>query len=295
MALFDRYLIVDWSAANTPKRGKDSIWMALCEGVGVAWVRNISTRHEAMALVGAMIEQTRELKQRLFIGFDFAFGWPRGAAAFLPQRDEQKSWQRVWQTMAQQLVDGGDNANNSYDVAAALNRDVFTPCNDGPFWGHPHQHVGRYSGLAMKKSKQAFEHVHEYRHVEKVARGAKSIWQLAYNGTVGRQSMLGMAHLQKLRSTHDVAVWPFETVFDQQLDRPVIVAEIYPSMFATKAADGEIKDETQVRVTAEHFAALDRSDAFRPLLARPEIMDDATALEVIEQEGWIVGAGHRHD
>ena len=28
MPLFDQYMIIDWSAANSPKRGKDSIWIA---------------------------------------------------------------------------------------------------------------------------------------------------------------------------------------------------------------------------------------------------------------------------
>ena len=34
MPLFDRYAIVDWSAANTPTTGKDSIWIALAEREG---------------------------------------------------------------------------------------------------------------------------------------------------------------------------------------------------------------------------------------------------------------------
>lgn len=266
--------------------------MALHRAGQLDWVRNIPTRHEAMALVRAVIEQAASLKQRLFIGFDFAFGWPRGTALRLPAHGGQPAWRKLWQYLAAGLVDGTDNQNNSYGFAAHLNREVFGDCAAGPFWGHPHQHAGRYAGLIMTKSRQAFEHVPEFRHVEAVARGAKSIWQLAYNGAVGRQSLLGIAHLQRLRADHDVAVWPFETDFAVQLDKPVIIAEIYPSMFATKAAGGEIKDETQVRVTAEHFAALDRQGAFQPLLARPSMMDDATATDVVQQEGWIVGAGH---
>ena len=29
MALFDAYIVVDWSAASRPRHGKDSIWWAL--------------------------------------------------------------------------------------------------------------------------------------------------------------------------------------------------------------------------------------------------------------------------
>lgn len=291
MALFDRYLIVDWSAANSPKRGKDSIWIALQTATKLDWVRNMATRHEAMALVSAVIAQAASLKQRLFIGFDFAFGWPRSSALRLPARANQPAWQNLWHHLAAGLVDATDNQNNSYEFAAHLNRDVFGDCDAGPFWGHPHQHKNRYPGLSMTKSRQAFEQVPELRHVEAVVRGAKSIWQLAYNGTVGRQSLLGIAHVQRLRANHDVAIWPFETDFATTLDKPVVVAEIYPSMFATTAAVGEIKDQTQVRVTAERFAVLDRQNAFQPLLARPDAMDDAMAADIVQEEGWIVGAG----
>lgn len=291
MALFDRYLIVDWSAANAPKLGKDSIWMALCTGTHLHWVRNVPTRHQAMAIVTDVIAAALAVKQRLFIGLDFAFGWPRGAASRLPVQQGCKPWQQVWHYLAARLVDGADNKSNSYEIAAALNREQFADCGDGPFWGHPHQHRGRYPGLSMTKHKAAFEGLPEYRHVESVARGTKSVWQLAYNGAVGRQSLLGIAHLQKLKAAHSVAVWPFDTNFALALDAPIVVAEIYPSMFANVAADGEIKDETQVRVTAQHFAALDHDNAFLPLLARPINLDDATAQAVLEQEGWIVGAG----
>ena len=54
MALFDSYVMVDWSAESRPKRGKDSIWLAHLRRVGGAWApaapkaigaRLISPRH----------------------------------------------------------------------------------------------------------------------------------------------------------------------------------------------------------------------------------------------------------
>jgi precorrin-8X/cobalt-precorrin-8 methylmutase len=75
MPLFDRYIAVDWSAANTPRKGKDSIWIADSEAESV----NPSTRHEAMAILTDRLI-ARPAGQRVMLGFDFVFGYPEGAA-----------------------------------------------------------------------------------------------------------------------------------------------------------------------------------------------------------------------
>ena len=45
--LFDAYVMVDWSAAGKPARGKDSIWICYGRRAGVLAVENVPTRHEA--------------------------------------------------------------------------------------------------------------------------------------------------------------------------------------------------------------------------------------------------------
>jgi len=76
MGLFDRYIAVDWSAANTPRTGKDSIWIADSAAANI----NPSTRHEAMAVVTDRLLAARADGERVMLGFDFVFGYPQGAA-----------------------------------------------------------------------------------------------------------------------------------------------------------------------------------------------------------------------
>lgn len=287
-ALFDSYMIVDWSAANAPTRGRDSIWVALCDGTHLQWVKNLPTRVQAMALIEQICRDVLAQGKRLFAGFDFAFGYPLGSAKKLASAP---GWEAVWSMLAGRISDDEHNRNNSYDLAAALNRESFAGADEGPFWGHPHQHVGRYKGL--KATKPSVFPVREFRHAERVARGAKSLWQLAYNGTVGRQAMVGMAYLEKLRTTFagKAAVWPFQTCFADDLSKPICIAEVYPSLFPVSEEPGEVRDAAQVRTLAAHFAELDETGDFRALLSRPTMMDDEIAEAVLSEEGWIVGAG----
>ena len=287
--LFDRYVMVDWSAAKAPKRGRDSIWIASVTGDALDFVRNMPTRHAAMELLQDIARACIASGQRLLAGFDFPFGYPHGVASRFGG-----GWRAVWAWLADAIDDGVDNRNNSYDVAARLNRDMFPDCADGPFWGHPHQHGGRYPGLLPKKPK-GFEAVAEFRHAERSARGAKSLWQLAYNGAVGRQAMTGMARLERLRRDPALqghcAVWPFETGFDSDLSKPVVLAEIYPSLFPVDVQVGDVKDAAQVRCVATRLAGMDADGRLRRALQRPAAMDDAVARDVLAEEGWIVGAG----
>ena len=81
MPLFDRYIAVDWSAANTPKRGKDSIWIGELGPEGRVPSQNPPTRHAAMAEIAARLLAARGRGERTMLGFDFVFGYPRGGAA----------------------------------------------------------------------------------------------------------------------------------------------------------------------------------------------------------------------
>jgi len=53
MSLFDGYLMVDWSAAGTPRTGKDSIWIAFLAD-GELRLENPSMRVTAEALIGRL-------------------------------------------------------------------------------------------------------------------------------------------------------------------------------------------------------------------------------------------------
>lgn len=293
MPLFDDYLICDWSAANSPKTGKDSIWIATAhrkeDGISAADPINIRTRTEAMRRIKAACLDAVAQGRRLFAGFDFAFGYPAGAARLITGKAD---WKALWRALAELVRDGDDNRSNRFELAAFLNTRCFTG-GPGPFWGHPPGQS--HDGLGAKHPRAMPPGIDEHRQAERAAKGAQSIWKLAYAGAVGSQTLLGIARLQTLRRDRSlrqhIAVWPFETRFADKLEKPVTIAEIYPSAFPVKMREGEVKDAAQVRTLAATFARLDMQDRFGGLLGRPQGLDDAGYRRVIAEEGWIVGAG----
>ncbi|MEO1746820.1 MAG: hypothetical protein AAFR13_09865, partial [Pseudomonadota bacterium] len=152
-ALFDRYLIVDWSGASVPTTGKDSIWIALHDGEQMVRLENPPTRLAAMEIIRGACADAVDAGSRLFAGFDFAFGWPKRsfqtlcppsqdlfARSNLPPNPEpgNKSeddgvcaWKQLWRFLDEHIEDDDDNANNAFELAGRLNQD------HAPFWGHP--------------------------------------------------------------------------------------------------------------------------------------------------------------
>lgn len=281
MPLFDRYIAVDWSAANTPRRGKDSIWIADSEAESI----NPPTRHEAMAIVTERLLAARAANQRVMLGFDFVFGYPEGAAEAIAGRGD---WQALWAHLADAVIDNPDNTSNRFHVAAAINARLAAP----HYWGHPHQH--RYDNLSPRRP-AAYATLPERRRAEIAARAAQPVWKLMGAGAVGSQSMLGIARLEALRLHPllggDIAVWPFETAFADALERPVTIVEIYPSLFPLDDPSVTPKDRAQVETCIRHFAALDAADELAAVLAAPAGLSAAEREIVIREEGWIAGIG----
>ena len=210
MALFDRYLIVDWSAANQPTKGKDSIWTALARsGQTEIEVLNYKTRSIAMTCLRDSIADALEAGERLFAGLDFAFGYPVGTAG-LPGEGQ---WEAMWSWLANEIEDNDDNQSNRFDVAGRLNGRFKSR---GPFWGHPPTHVGRYANLHARKPEYSAIGVEEKRGIDSLVVSAQPVWKVAYTGSVGSQSLLGIARLEKLRCgefAESIAIWPFQTQF----------------------------------------------------------------------------------
>ncbi|MEO0637499.1 MAG: precorrin-8X methylmutase [Pseudomonadota bacterium] len=292
MPLFDRYLIVDWSAANKPVKEANSIWICLAErrdGQVVELLqRNPPTRREAMGIVSRLCHEALQDQKRLFAGFDFAFGYPKGGAHRIARKPY---WKELWSVLSNQVQDRADNNSNRFEVADNLNEFAFG--GRGPFWGHPVH--GRYHSLRPTKPTEGVG-VSEDRITERYVSSAKSVWQLYGNGAVGSQTLLGIPALYGLIRepglAEQIAVWPFETNFERRLDKGITVAEIYPSLFPIKDVEGQIcRDQTQVRTLAQGFAKWDAADQFEGLLAAPSDLVVAERDAVIAEEGWIVGAG----
>ena len=73
--MFDTFVIVDWSAAGTPKTGRDSIWICAVDRDGSErLVENPDTRHKAKILLRTLVAEAAARGERVLLGFDFPFG-----------------------------------------------------------------------------------------------------------------------------------------------------------------------------------------------------------------------------
>ena len=159
--LFDDYLVVDWIAAAVPCRGADSIWYCHLarqrNGIARRRLANPATRHKALLELVALLAGRAGRGRRVLIGFDFANGYPAGlvaAAGGQPgdaaqrKRRGEVPWRGLWRgRIGKEIRDGPDNANNRFEVAAALNKRISGRAF--PFWGCPAGRAGKY--LTMRK------------------------------------------------------------------------------------------------------------------------------------------------
>ncbi|MFM7444834.1 MAG: molybdopterin-guanine dinucleotide biosynthesis protein MobB, partial [Tabrizicola sp.] len=259
--MFDRVIVVDWSAANlptSPTNRANAVWIGCHDTEGGAeWHHR--TRASAEAQLVTLIETARASGQRLLIGFDFAMGYPTGFAARLTG---EASGPAVWRWLTEAITDI-DNRNNRFEVATRINA-VF-PEGPGPFWSHP---TGQsWPGLPFRRAgiDYAALGLSETRAAEAAVPRAKSPWMLFNPGSVGSQSLLGLPMIHRLSQLSDVAVWPFATP-----DAPVVLAEVYPSLLAGPVAilangSGLTADQAQVRLLSRALYQLARADRLAPL------------------------------
>jgi molybdopterin molybdotransferase len=285
----DRIAVLDWSAAQGARRGRDSIWLAEVSAAGITAV-NLPTRGAAEARLAALVAGALARGERLLIGADFAFGFPAGLAARLTGQARALA---VWDWLAARVEETPGHGSTYRAVAAAMNVALG---GGGPFWGNGA--AAQVPGLPRLKPAALPQGLAEYRATDLAARAPgggspKPVWQLAGAGAVGAQVLTGLPVLARLRAAHpgQVAVWPFEPV----AQAPVVLAEVYPSLLAPEvraqvAASGMVPDEAQVRLLAGALWRLaGGAEGLAPLMALPEAAGPAVATE----EGWILGAGHQ--
>ena len=300
LPLFHTHVVVDWSARSksSPKRkSKDAIWWAIARNdsgkVVVETPAYARTRHEVLDRLARLIADELDDGRQVLVGFDFPFGYPKGVAKHLTG---QASALALWDWLAAEIEDGPDNGNNRYDVAAKINK---TYRGVGPFWGRPAK--WDYPTIPVRASARTEQahHPPERRICDVRAKGAKTVWQLAYAGSVGSQMLLGLPALKRLKADPRIAnrarVWPFETGLRTPEARAVI-AEVYPSLLRdevrARRREGEILDGAQVRVNAEAFARLDAGGGLAPLFAGAPCLTPEERRIVESEEAWILGLGH---
>jgi precorrin-8X/cobalt-precorrin-8 methylmutase len=280
--VFDRLVVVDWSANSTPKRGRDSIWIAVRDSVGMT-LSNPSTRFEAEGILADLLARD----ERTLVGVDFSLGFPAGTAGSLGLAgslgDEVPPWASTAAELGRLVDDDARNRNNRFAVASELNARMGAA--PGPFWGCP----PRAESASLTTTKPAAGPLAEWRNVESVLRqrGHRpfSSWQLLGAGAVGSQSLLGIPMIMRLRERFvgRLAVWPFEAA-----DRSIVVAEVWPSLLPLELTVAAVRDAAQVLGVAEWLAGLDASDGLRDLFRLDRLAPEVHDV-VVGEEGWVLG------
>jgi len=289
--MFDAYVMVDWSAANVPRTGRDSIWICWHDRAGERLV-NPATRHQAKALLADWLAEPMARGERVLIGFDFPFGYPVGFAARLGLSGPP--WWAVWEEIARLVRDDEHNSNNRFDVAATLNERISG--QNFPFWGCPALPARNCLGPKHHRGHER-NGLAERRLIDEYMPGAQPCWKLLGAGSVGGQVLTGVPVVRALRNDprwRDCArVWPFETGLRGQQDARLIMAEVYPSLWSVSPRSDEPKDAAQVRTVARHFAELDHTGALPELFAGDPGLTHDQRSRVETEEAWTLGVTAR--
>jgi hypothetical protein len=287
-ALFDAYVVVDWSASNVPCSGRDSIWIAVLEGRSRVRVRltNPTTRAEARESLHATLTRLVARGDRVLAGFDFPFGYPAGFARRLGLKG--LPWRATWEEFARLVSDAPNNANNRFAVATELNRRLGGEAF--PFWGCPSGSESPYLAARGRRPHGPSD-LAERRLIDLRVRRAQPVWKLAYAGAAGSQALMGIPVVRALRTALPSSrVWPFETGFGppSPAAAQVVFAEVYPSLWRVSVPDGTVRDAVQVHSVARELARLDASGALTALLAGPRLSARARH-RVVTEECWMLG------
>ena len=291
----DDVVVVDWSAAASPKLGRDSIWIAHVARSARSEVRsveNFATRALAIDWLLECFAEAARTGRHLVCGLDFSFGYPHGYAELLARAFEDIScgdrpFEQVLSVTEQLIVDDLDNANNRFTVAEHINERTGVAL----FWGHPRGRT--YRALAATKAVPEHlqpNHLADFRLTE-ASLSVSSNWQLLGIGAVGSQVLTGLRALAHLRSSPtQPRCWPFEPHNLEQGGGAIVLAEVWPTLLASPIEGVAIKDAWQVESVALDLAR--RSDVEWGQLLNPPCWATLTQQQrdhIFNEEGWILG------
>jgi precorrin-8X/cobalt-precorrin-8 methylmutase len=285
--MFDTFAMVDWSAAKVPRTGRDSIW--------ICWhtkdsktLENPPTRHAAKSILRDWLAASVGRGERVLLGFDFPFGYPAGFASRLGLSGPP--WRAIWDEIARLIEDTEGNGNNRFEIAADINRRMSNGCF--PFWGRPPGFDTPFLGSKHHRQHEGGG-LAERRLVDLHIPSAQPCWKLLGSGSVGGQALTGIPVVRALRDDprwmDRARVWPFETGLQAPEHGSIVIAEVYPSLWAVSPADGEPKDAAQVRSVARFFADSDRAGNLAALFAGDPGLTPEQRHRVETEEAWTLG------
>ncbi len=299
--LFDVYIAVDWSARAVPspkKPSSDALWVGE-KGEGqkeTYW----QTRKDCIDYIRKRLIYYTGKKKRVFIGFDFAYGYPAGYSRALGLKGKTSPWKKIWKELRRSITDQDNNQNNRFQIAAQLN----IRCGGkGPLWGCP---VGlKIKGLKPTSPPFPFQTqagilLQKFRLVDGRESRIQPVWKLAYTASVGSQVLMGIPAVAKLCDDSGLSsfskVWPFDTGFTLKptpIKGPFILhAEIWPGVIADKLNKKlSIRDQAQVRAMVDWLSDLDKKGKLGFLFAPPLDLSGKQIKTCSEEEGWIIGGG----
>lgn len=283
--LFDRVVVVDWSAASRPVTGADSIWFAVLDsGSAESVLANHSTRRRAERALGEL----HDPGLRTLVTVDASLGYPLGTAEWFGL-DGPAPWWAMWAHVAGHLRDDDTNANDRFALAAGLNR---RHGGAGPFWGCPP--ATTVDGLATRKPARFA--LPEFRQVEQRLRAAgrrpASAWQLLGAGSVGSQTLTLLPILHRLvaspTSEGTVEVWPFTTGLTAPSVGPgrMVVAETWPTAFDLDLSNHPVRDAAQVSQVARRLRDADLTGELARWFTPDVTPGERRAAE--QEEGWVL-------
>ncbi|MGA1342259.1 MAG: hypothetical protein ACO33A_04300 [Hyphomonas sp.] len=304
MALFDAYIMVDWSAAAKPALGANSIWIGVLSKDARLKLQfkaeNIDTRLKARTFLEETVARLTRRGDKVLLGFDFSLGYPAGTAKALGLDTLKKApWAAMHALLAARYKDKPDNNSRPrFAIAAGLNYTISK--GPFPFWGAPP--ADKATTLSTTRTEFTPDKaLAEFRLAEQHLRSVpgaspKSCWQLYGAGSVGSQSLTGIPHVHALRQAWpNSRIWPFEIGEGGPLTPEilegveVVIAEIYPSLVKPNPEKGEVADEAQVRQIARYYADLDEKGTLGARFSTAKGLSPDQIALITGEEGWILG------
>ncbi len=308
---FDAYCLLDFSARSSPSPAKpcaDALWLGCVSGAGKAAVSYHRTRAAAMAAWSEWVGNRVQRGRRVLCGFDFALGYPVGFAEALRVKH---GWRSVWRELADRIKDDDRNSNNRFAVADEMNRRTGDESTPGPFWGGP---AGAATPTLERTRSFDWPYVEgaswslaRLRVCESCCPTAQEVWKLSGAGSVGSQTLLGIAALRRALDTaawaEHARVWPTQTGFADNVetllggrseDPAVVIVEAYPSLLgdavdALLDRHAGIRDAAQADAWCRWARAEDRAGRLGRWFAVPAGLSSAQQQACEREEGWIFG------